>query len=88
MMKYEIGHVLKQKAAGKEHIYILTGTFQTVNRHGFDADVLVWTGQLRNLRLRVRGHRQQERTPTSDAELHRSPAKWRSSAVNCRTKNP
>jgi hypothetical protein len=44
MMKYEIGHVLKQKAAGKEHIYILTGTFQTVNRHGFDADVLVWTG--------------------------------------------
>jgi hypothetical protein len=44
MMKYLVEHVLKQKAAGREHIYILTGTCQTVNRHGFAADVLVWAG--------------------------------------------
>jgi hypothetical protein len=43
-MKYQIGHVLKQKAAGREHTYTLTDTFQTVNRHGFAADVLVWAG--------------------------------------------
>ena len=44
MMKYPIGHVLKQEAAGREHTYTLTSTFQHRNRRGFDADVLVWTG--------------------------------------------
>jgi hypothetical protein len=34
-MTYQIGHVLKQTAAGREHSYTLTSTFQTVNRHGF-----------------------------------------------------
>ena len=43
-MKYEIGHRLKQKAAGREHIYTLTSVYKHVNQRGFDADVLVWTG--------------------------------------------
>jgi hypothetical protein len=44
MMKYQIGHVLKQEAAGRQHTYRLASMFQTVNRRGFDAKVLVWTG--------------------------------------------
>jgi hypothetical protein len=43
-MTYQIGHILKQEAGGRRHTYTLTSTFQTVNRHGFDATVLVWTG--------------------------------------------
>jgi hypothetical protein len=43
-VKYQIGHTLRQRAKGQDHSYTLSGTFQTVNRHGFDAKVLVWTG--------------------------------------------
>jgi hypothetical protein len=44
-MKYKIGARIMQKAAGREHAYVLKRTFRHMNRHGFQVKVLEWEGK-------------------------------------------
>jgi hypothetical protein len=43
-MKYQIGHVLLQRAKRRDHTYVLTRTDKHMNRRGRVVDILVWVG--------------------------------------------
>jgi hypothetical protein len=43
-MKYQIGHVLLQRAKRRDHTYVLTRTDKHMKRRGRVVDILVWVG--------------------------------------------